>query len=313
MGKVTDISVVMSVYNGAKYLRGSIDSILFQEGSNFEFIIVNDGSTDNSPAILEEYAKKDSRVWIIHQENQGLTKALIRGCAEAKGEFIARQDCGDVSLPGRLAKQLVHFRAHPEIALLSCWSEAIGPEGERLYINNRHETPEEATRLLQTDDFKKLKGIPHHATAMFSRALYQKVGEYRWQFYYAQDLDLWKRLTKNGFVDFVPEILYQNRILPGSISGCMTKEQNQLTEIISQFGKSKKEDSELLAKASRIRPFRKPNWTKYRLARGNYFIGRILAGQSGNPGKKYLLQAIRLNPFFLKAWFFLFSRNASRK
>ncbi len=101
-----DVSVVMSAYNGSRDLAKSVDSILCQEGVNFEFIIVNDGSTDESPRLLEQYAAKDARVRVIHQENRGLTKALIRGCAEARGEFIARQDVGDLSLPGRLANEL---------------------------------------------------------------------------------------------------------------------------------------------------------------------------------------------------------------
>ena len=81
------ISVVMSVYNGAKYLRESIESILSQEGVDFEFIIVNDGSTDNSKNILVEYAARDNRIRIIEQENKGLTCALIRGCKEANGKY----------------------------------------------------------------------------------------------------------------------------------------------------------------------------------------------------------------------------------
>ena len=86
-----EVSVVMSVYNGASHLRASIDSILQQDGVDFEFIIVDDGSTDESPSILDDYAARDARIRLIHQENQGLTKALIRGCAEARGKFYPIQ------------------------------------------------------------------------------------------------------------------------------------------------------------------------------------------------------------------------------
>ena len=102
MSEKVVVSVVMSVYNGAKYLRESVESVLSQEGVAFEFIIVNDGSTDDSGIILAEYAARDDRIRIIEQENTGLTRALIRGCDEAQGKYIARQDADDISMPNRL-------------------------------------------------------------------------------------------------------------------------------------------------------------------------------------------------------------------
>ena len=103
MISLPEVSIVMSVYNGACYLRAAVESVLDQQGVSFEFVVVDDGSTDESGAILDEYATRDPRLRVIHQQNTGLTQALIRGCSEARGEFIARQDADDVSLPGRLA------------------------------------------------------------------------------------------------------------------------------------------------------------------------------------------------------------------
>ena len=128
-----EVSVVMSVYNGASDLAVTMDSILSQEGVEFEFIVVNDGSSDKTGQILNDYAQRDSRVRIIHQENTGLTRALIRGCDAARGEFIARQDAGDVSLPSRLKSQASLLRDHPDCVLVSCWTDMVGPEGEFLY------------------------------------------------------------------------------------------------------------------------------------------------------------------------------------
>src|SRR5262249_52832345 len=105
-----EVSVVMSVYNGASHLAATLDSVLSQEGVELEFIVVNDGSTDKAGEILDDYARRDGRVRVIHQQHTGLTYALIRGCAAATGEFIARQDAGDVSLAGRLALQSGVFR-----------------------------------------------------------------------------------------------------------------------------------------------------------------------------------------------------------
>ena len=89
------------------HLAAMLDSILSQEGVELEFIVVNDGSRDKSGEVLNEYAQGDSRLRIIHQENTGLTRALIRRCDAARGEFIARQDVGDISLPGRLKSEAV--------------------------------------------------------------------------------------------------------------------------------------------------------------------------------------------------------------
>src|SRR5262249_35406589 len=128
-----EVSVVMSVYNGASHLAATLDSIFSQKGLEFEFIVVNDGSSDKSGQILNDYAERDSRLRIIHQENSGLTRALIRGCDAARGEFIARQDVGDVSLPSRLKSQVDLLRQHQDCVLVSCWTDMIGPQGEFLY------------------------------------------------------------------------------------------------------------------------------------------------------------------------------------
>src|SRR5882672_1702517 len=99
------VSVVTSTYNGASYLENSLQSVLDQTGVQFELIVVDDGSTDGSAEILARLAGKDSRLRLLRQKNQGLTRALIRGCAEARGTYIARHDSDDLSLPGRLEKQ----------------------------------------------------------------------------------------------------------------------------------------------------------------------------------------------------------------
>lgn len=95
MPRSPTVSVVMSVFNGARYLSASIASILSQEDVDFELIIVDDGSTDATPGLLAEFAARDARVRVIRQDNSGITQALIRGCAAARGTFIARQDADD--------------------------------------------------------------------------------------------------------------------------------------------------------------------------------------------------------------------------
>ena len=115
------VSVVMSVYNGEKFLRESVESILSQTFKDFEFIIINDGSKDQTEKILNEYESLDTRIILVNQKNEGLTKALARGCKLAKGKYIARQDVDDVSTPKRIEKQVDYLSNHQENVLIGTW------------------------------------------------------------------------------------------------------------------------------------------------------------------------------------------------
>lgn len=161
------ISVVMSAYNGAKCLSASIDSALAQTERDFEFIIVNDGSTDSRVAeILSEYKVRDERIKIISKSNAGLTRALIDGCAAAKGKYIARIDVGDVMLPERLARQKAVLDAQPDVVFVSCWTEYCGPEWEHLYVH-RVEIPVDGENICPADpNSYPERGPTHHGSVM---------------------------------------------------------------------------------------------------------------------------------------------------
>jgi len=288
------ISVVMGVYNGGEYIRETVNSILSQTFRDFEFIIVNDGSTDNTGEILQEYAKKDPRIKVIRQENQGLTKALIAGCQMAQGEYIARQDCGDVSKPERLAKQLKCINADKGLALVSCSVNFFGPAGEFVFLSS-----------FKPDYRLAQRGISWHGTAFFPKELYKKSGGYRSEFYFAQDLDLWVRLAKYGKISVLLEALYEARFAEGQISGIYRKEQIALTKIIYSLRDLKPGDPKyksLLSKAGLIKPKEKGNVSSFRKAQQLYFLGRCLKSQN-NPGyRNYLQRCVKLNPLHIKAW-----------
>ena len=129
------VSIIMSVYNGEKYLQEAIESILNQSYSGFEFIIVNDGSTDYTEEILNEYT--DSRiVRINNQENIGLARSLNRAIETAHGELIARMDADDISAPDRFEKQVAYLDAELEVSVLGTYMKQIDADGNNLGILN---------------------------------------------------------------------------------------------------------------------------------------------------------------------------------
>lgn len=294
------ISVVMSVYNGADTLRGSLESVLSQQGVDFEFIVVNDGSDDGTGALLDRLATADSRLRVVHQENSGLTRALIRGCAMAKGKYIARQDCGDLSLPGRLIAELRAIESQPEAALVSCGTSFVGPQGEPLYdvvVSER-----DADAGLRTLDPRRLRGPSHHGGTLFSRALYERVGGYREQFYFAQDLDLWTRMTEQGRHVPLPALLYQARFTPGSISGTHRRRQIACAIVILECARRRRAglDEAPIERARSILP-RHGKAEASDIASALYFLGVCLRKRADPAAANYFRQALRANPLHLKA------------
>jgi glycosyltransferase involved in cell wall biosynthesis len=304
MSERPDVSVVMSVYNGAAHLRQTIDSILGQEGMSLEFIIVNDGSTDQSPRILDEYAERDGRVRIIHQENQGLTRALMAGCAAAKGQYIARQDVGDVSYPDRLRRQVDRIQQTQDIVLVSCGTRFVGPDSEYLYDSVQDE--ESAQAALLTLDLDQICGPSHHGSTLFSRAHYERVGGYRQAFFFAQDLDLWIRLAEQGRYVVLPEVLYQASITVGAISGLYRKEQIATAAEILESASRRRNglcDATVLERAAQIRPVATRAAGRRDRAKALYFIGVCLKKQDNRRASDYFKQALQAYPLHLKSAF----------
>ena len=199
MSKTPYISVMMPVYNCEQYVREAIESILKQSLSDFEFIIINDGSTDNTPEILNEYANRDSRIKIINQDHSAIGDipryaiALNRGLYEAKGKWIFRMDGDDISLPDRFAIQLEAINKNPALVLLGGWCQQINLEGLPLKINK---FPARNKNLI--NELKAFKAPCPHPTACFRRDLSLKLGGYRERFCPAEDFDLWFRLSSYG-------------------------------------------------------------------------------------------------------------------
>jgi len=219
------ISVVMSVYNGQKYLRESIDSILNQTCKSFEFIVINDGSKDNSLDILLEYQTKDNRLLIVSQNNIGLTRSLNRGIKLAASEYIARQDADDISLPARLEKQLNYMENHPEVAVIGCLGDVFSVNGVLRTSKDLKYSREGIKRHLAS------KNLFMHGSAMMRKSCLAKVGFYREFFRHSQDYDLWLRLSQYFDIDILPEHLYKYRVTPDAISVSRWPIQKQYADV----------------------------------------------------------------------------------
>lgn len=205
------VSVVMSVHNGEEFLREAVDSVLGQTMTDIECIVVNDGSMDRTHSILESY--QDARIVIVHQENAGLTRSLNRGIRMARGNFIARQDADDVSLPRRLEMQLEFLIAHKDVAAVGTHASFIDRKGRQFYVWRPPSTHEKIRRHLIE------KGNSFcHGSVMARRECLMEVGLYRESFDCTQDYDLFLRLSERYKVANLPDVFYKFRRAPKSVS-----------------------------------------------------------------------------------------------
>jgi glycosyltransferase involved in cell wall biosynthesis len=288
------ISVVMSVKNSGIKAIKTIQSILNQQKIDLEFIIVDDGSSDDTRVKLSEIAATDNRIKLLFRQARGLTLSLIEACEYAKGEFIARQDVCDYSMPERLFCQASSLAAQASASICSSYVRFITEERVTVWI-----------QCSSASDIKQnFTGIIHGST-MFRRNDYIKVGGYRQQFYYAQDVDLWSRLIEIGEHIVIPEILYENCLFPDSISGSRKKEQTKLHKFIVGATKARragKEETLWLKRASSFSNKCRLNaMNKLNNGNGAYFIGACLTKNNPLLAKKYLDLAINHNPFDLRA------------
>src|SRR5687768_645866 len=132
MENAPTISVLMSVYNGERYLAAAMDSILAQSFRDFELIVIDDGSKDSSPAILQDYARRDSRVKLTIRANNGLTLTLNEAFAQSRGKYLARMDGDDIALPNRFARQVEFLDATPAVACVGGYFHLIDGAGRLL-------------------------------------------------------------------------------------------------------------------------------------------------------------------------------------
>lgn len=200
-----DVSVLMSVFNGEKYLAESIESILAQTYSKFEFVIVDDGSSDSTRDIVTSYAAADPRIVpVLLKQNVGLAAALNKGLEVAKADYVARMDCDDRALPDRLGMQLQHLKVH-DLDLVGSRVYRIDEKGKRFGTKNLPTDPNQIARILPK------RNCFIHPSVMAKKSLIESAGGYSEGFLNAQDYDLWLRIFPHCKFGNLSEYLLEYR------------------------------------------------------------------------------------------------------
>jgi glycosyltransferase involved in cell wall biosynthesis/radical SAM superfamily enzyme YgiQ (UPF0313 family)/Tfp pilus assembly protein PilF len=227
------VSVVMAVRNGGPYLEEAIKSIFQQTYQNYEFLIIDDASTDETAQVLKNL--DDFRVRVItNQENLGLTKSLNLGISQARGEYLARMDADDLSLPHRLEKQLQFLENHPEHALVGTPYYQIDESGRiTTLVRVLTEDRELRAGLLQQNWFG-------HGSVMMRQAALLQVGGYDERFTYAQDYDLWLRLADHHKLANLTEPLYCWRATSSCISKEKAKQQQHFARLAQKRARERR-------------------------------------------------------------------------
>lgn len=294
---MTDISVLMSVYNGDRFLREAIESILRQKMTDFEFIIVDDGSTDGSTGIIRSYP--DPRVKLVQQENRGLSAALNVGLRLAQGRYIARMDADDISMPNRLALQYQFLESHPGCVAVGSNVMLIDSQGNYLYTTDQPRGWDEIRCLLPRTPF-------YHSSTMFRKdAALQCGGYFEPIRHYFEDIVFFNRLVRIGELRNLQTPLVKYRLVPSSLTNTDSRFYSIVLGITTRILENGMISDEDLKLVKRITHSKSRKWkeSNYHLS-----IGRIFLQYNFHRRKaiRNFLLSIGKYPFNGISWFNLF-------
>lgn len=223
------ISVLLPVFNGAPYLAEAIDSVLAQSHADFELLILNDGSKDDSAAVAKRFT--DPRIRYFEHPNMGLPATLNEGARHARGEFLFRQDQDDLCHPERFARQLAWLDAHPDVALLGTWAR-IFVDGDPQAAPRYHRHPESHASIALCTIFDTAFV---HSSVAIRRHAFEAIGGYNCDPMRQppEDFELWSRMCRRFHVANLPEVLLDYREVTGSMSRAPGKDFIQRIVMIS--------------------------------------------------------------------------------
>ncbi len=226
------VSVVMCVYNDERYLGKSIESILKQTFTDFELIIVDDGSTDKTAAILDSIKQKDSRIKVFHKENTGTTASANFGISKARGKYIARLDSDDISYPNRLQTEVEILEHNSDVGLIGGGADMIDQDGN--IIGTRNIITKNPKRTLL------FRNIFQQSDVMFRKSVFEALGGYREKFKNGEDYDMWLRISEVADIVKLNDVLGQWRLNAGGYSFSRRQEQLSTDKIIKLFARQRR-------------------------------------------------------------------------
>ncbi len=231
---MSQVTIVMGVKNGEKYLANAIESILNQRGVDLELFVMNDGSTDRTGQILQEFAVADSRLHVFEQENRGLGQSLNSLIKSSKSPFIARMDADDISLPWRLHDQIQYLDNNPDVGLVGSWVAFLGADGDIRGCQCFPDSNKWLTGQLQVG-----RNVIVHSSVMMRRSVLEKLeGPYRFKL--VQDYDLWLRISEISKVGMTKRVSVLTRWHAEQVSGKRYAQRRLLHEQIQKLGKMRR-------------------------------------------------------------------------
>ena len=290
MNTTPKISVVLPVYNGSRYLRPALDSVLAQAMSDFELIALDDGSTDATPAVLAEYAARDPRVRVVSRPNKGLVHTLNEGIDLARGPYLARMDADDLCRPERFAKQAAHLDAHPDCVLVGSRVLSVDPDG----LPIRLMAEEQAHEAIDAAHLNCGWPVVHPAVLMRADAV-RKVGCYRDEYNTLEDLDLFIRLAEVGRLANLPDVLLEYRQHFGSVTHTRAAKQNELRQGLYDEARARRGQPP----GPRLPP---PGPQKPRSEQHRAWAWSALKNGHPRTARKHALQTVRHAPLSTQSW-----------
>lgn len=209
------ISIILPAYNALQFIKSAIKSILEQTFREFELIVVDDGSTDNTLVILQTFSQQDSRVKVIQSQHGGLSQALNQGIGEARYPWIGQMDADDVDLPERLQKQIDAIQSNPQVADWGTYAYPINSRDRVLGVARTGPTTEQ--------EFHDIRNNGHlvqliHPTVLLQKEVVLAVGGHKSEFEPVEELELFDRMTTYGPTLAIPEPLLRYRVHSSSVS-----------------------------------------------------------------------------------------------
>lgn len=285
------ISVVMSVYNGENYIREAIDSVLNQTFPNFEFIIVDDGSTDSTLEVINSY--NDNRIKILTQSNQGQAVARNNAIKKSRGKYIAILDADDISLSRRLELQYDFLRKHPECLATGANAQIIDKEGNYVFETNI---------LLSWLDVKKsLPKMPfYHSSIMFRKEAFLRVGGYP-EIFRIEDVVFVNKIANIGQIINLPNTLIKYRLVPQSTTNKGYKKDSKFTQKAILYAIENNLDEYQIENLKTITIIKSEKWKN-----ANYYqhIAKKYLWNNYKPilSRKNVLKSIKIKPFFIQSY-----------